>query len=181
MSIQAPAAILGESAAAAIKDGLKSSSMQAAAKVDKSHSERNAHRLFNQFGLSLRVKISELLVPGSSSCDDVSIPYIKVSDYATYLLNKYPQLLLGGNKIGKDSQTACRVFWERFQGYHPEHVLFQNPPRDLDPEFTIPLLLHGDKGRSLQKSPVFVFSFESPWSIAGSHFTQVCLRRQGSQ
>ena len=147
--------------------------MQAAAKVDKSHSERNAHRLFNQFGISLRVKISELLVPGSSSCDDVSIPYIKVSDYATYLLNKYPQLLLGGNKIGKDSQTACRVFWQRFQGYHPEHVLFQNPPRDLDPEFTIPLLLHGDKGRSLQKSPVFVFSFESPWSMP-DHILRKC-------
>ena len=153
-------------AEAACSDGLRNSSLQAAARVDRNHSERNAHRLFNHYGLSLRVKISELHVPGSSSCkDDVSIPYLKVSDYAKLLLDQYPQLLLGGNKIGVQSRTACRLFWDRFKTYHPEHVLFQNPPQDLEPEFTIPLLLHGDKGRTLQKSPVFVWSFESPWGM----------------
>ena len=37
--------------------------------------------------------------------------------------------------------------------------------KEEDLRYCIPLFVHGDKGRTLQKSPVFVLSWETPWGL----------------
>ncbi|CAE7816444.1 unnamed protein product, partial [Symbiodinium microadriaticum] len=57
---RAPACVIGEIAEAVVADGSAVQNIREATKVDKNHSERNAHRLFNRYGLALRVPISFL-------------------------------------------------------------------------------------------------------------------------
>ena len=161
---QAPACTVGELARAVLSDGCAVPSLQEAAKVDRAHSERNAHRLFNRYGLALKVPISYLDFKAQEGEDNVSIPYLKVPDFLKLLLAKYEQLLLGGLPIGEASEELCNSFWERFKVYQPSHLVFE--------QFTasqrrkcVPILVHGDKGRTLQKSPIFVLSFETPWGL----------------
>ena len=100
-------------------------SLQEAAKVDRAHSERNAHRLFNRYGLALKVPISYLDFKAQEGEDNVSIPYLKVPDFLKLLLAKYEQLLLGGLPIGEASEELCNSFWERFKVYQPSHLVFE--------------------------------------------------------
>ena len=145
-----------------LNDGCMVPSLKEASKVDKSHSERNAHRLFFKYGLALRVPISYLDVPGSPGQDTISIPCLKVPDFLNLLLDSYEEVLLGGLRL-EESQDLVSNFWTRFRGYKTDHVAF-----DLSEEARtrcVPILVHGDKGRTLQKSPVFVLSFEVPWGL----------------
>ena len=145
-----------------LADGCSVPSLKEASKVDKHHSERNAHRLFFKYGLALRVPISNLDVPESSGQDMVSIPYLQVTDYLRLLLNHYEEVLVGGLKI-EQSVQLCRDFWNRFKSYNKDHLVY-----DLSEEARskfIPIMVHGDKGRTLQKSPIFVLSFELPWGL----------------
>ena len=131
--------------------------------MDKSHSERNAHRLFNRYGLSLRVRISFLEVAGSSEQPGLSIPYLKVTDFLSHLLNKYEEVLFGGLPLAK-GEELCATFWSRFQSYNPDHVVYSTL-KEEDRCRCVPILIHGDKGRTLQKSPIFLLSFEVPWGL----------------
>ena len=150
-----------------LSDGAPASaSLADASRVDKAHSERNAHRLFNRYGLALRVKISFLPIPPSPGHDEVSIPYLSMCDYATLLLKQHRSLLFGGLK-GLEAERLCQVFWERFRGYQSDHLLYQRYSKE-EWGRCVPIFLHGDKGRTLQKSPIFVMSFETPWSLPAS-------------
>ena len=135
--------------------------------MDKSHSERNAHRVFNRYGLALRVPLSFLTVPKQLDQEPLSIPFLKPTDFLKLLLKKYEPVLLGGLQLGPQSAELCFSFWERFRSYNPDHVVYS----DMDEEqrrFCVPILVHGDKGRTLQKSPIFVMSFEVPWGLPGN-------------
>ena len=116
---QAPACTVGELARAVLSDGCAVPSLQEAAKVDRAHSERNAHRLFNRYGLALKVPISYLDFKAQEGEDNVSIPYLKVPDFLKLLLAKYERLLLGGLPIGEASEELCNSFWERFKAHQP--------------------------------------------------------------
>ena len=164
---QAPACSIGEVARAVVHDhkGLPSNqSMVDAAKVDHSHSERNAHRLFNRYGLALKVPISHLTFAHGNGKDTIDIPSLRMRDFLRLLLDKYPKVLFGGQQPGPASQRLCATFWQRYQSYHPQHVLFDKVKKE-DWGSYVPLFLHGDKGRTLQKSPIFVLAFETPWGL----------------
>ena len=148
-----------------LADGASIPSLKEASRVDKNHSERNAHRLFNRYGLALRVPLTYLQVPSETpEHQKVVIPYLRVTDYLKLLVGKYEQVLLGGLPVGKSSEELCSTFWSRFRGYQPDHVVFSQLSEE-DRKFCIPLMVHGDKGRTLQKSPIFVCSFESVWGL----------------
>ena len=79
LSTQAPACRLGKMARAAVDDGAASGSLDAASRVHYSHGERDAHRVFQRFWLSLKVRISELPVgPLEDGHETVSIHHYKV-------------------------------------------------------------------------------------------------------
>ena len=165
LHVEAPASSIGELASAVLMDGSSLPSLKDASKVDKSHSERNAHRLFNRYGLALRVPISWLEVPVQSVGEEfLAIPYLKVTDYLKLLVGKYEQTLLGGLTLGEASEELCSTFWKRFETYQQDHVVYTQLSEE-DRKNCVPIMVHGDKGRTLQKSPIFVCSFESVWGL----------------
>ena len=162
---KAPACTVGEMAEAALKDRAQASGLTQATTVDKNHSERNVHRLFNRYGLALRVPVSYLSVPGGGpEAEALEVPYLKVSDFLSLLLRKYEEVVVGGLKLGPQSEELCASFWHKFQAYHPQHIVFSKLT-EQERRFCIPVMIHGDKGRTLQKSPIFVCSFETPWGL----------------
>ena len=75
---QAPACRLGSLARAAVEDGAGPQSLRDAAKVHHSHGERDAHRIFNKYWMSLRVPIDDLKIGPLDEGQYVSIPHYKV-------------------------------------------------------------------------------------------------------
>ena len=143
-------------------DGATSSSVERASRIHETHGERDSHRLFKRFGLSLPVPISQLEFAGESGT--ASVPFLKASDYFSYLMRRCPELLLGGHKRGQEAQDLCRKFWQGYQTFHPEHKAFT---RFSSEELgrVVPIALHGDKGRGYLKLPMFCFSFESVFGL----------------
>ena len=140
--------------------GQTSEGVAAAARVHTHHGERDAHRAFRRFGLTLGVPISELAVAVDEG-DPSIIPHLKIVDFFTYLLQKHPKVLFGGTPIGEISQKKCQQFWQRFKLAQPDHKVFEAYPSHEDWKTIIPVCLHGDKGRGMSKLPCFVFSWEA--------------------
>ena len=145
-----------------ISDGAQIGSLRDGAKVDKIHSERNAHRLFNRYGLALKVPISLMEVPataGSDGQNHASVPHLKLTDMLDRLLNQHEEVLFGGLRFGKAAENLLSEFWARFKNHQKEHVIFESIP-ESERCRCIPLMIHGDKGRTLQKTPILVLNFE---------------------
>ena len=150
---QAPACTIAEMANAVASDGGRIPGLQDALKIDKAHSERNAHRLFNRYGLALRVPISMLHVPASSAEEyPIQLPYLRIGDYLQLLLKRYEEVLLGGLRVGSQSEDSCASFWSRYKTYHPQHALFSKV-KEEDLRYCVPLFVHGDKGKNPSKIP----------------------------
>ena len=164
MFAKAPACTVGELAQAVLADGSVIPSLKEASRVDKSHSERNAHRLFFRYGLALKIPISSLRVDGADGADPLDIPYLKMTDFLQYLLKHAEEVLFGGKKMGEETSDLCSTFWQRFRGANPDHVVYSELSEE-ERSMCVPLFVHGDKGRTLQKSPIFVLSFETPWGM----------------
>ena len=75
-----------------------------------------------------------------------------------------PEILLAGHK-GAEAQELCARFWQQYQLYNPAHEVFSRKSSE-ERRFTVPVLFHGDKGRGLLKTPVFIFSFESAFGLS---------------
>ena len=61
-----------------MEDGCGAQSLRDASKVHPAHGERDAHRIFNKYWLSLKVPISDLVVGPLEGDEHVSIPHYKV-------------------------------------------------------------------------------------------------------
>ncbi|CAE7787053.1 unnamed protein product [Symbiodinium sp. CCMP2592] len=156
------ACIVGEVSQAAISDGARIGSLRDGAKIDKNHSERNAHRLFNKYGLALRIPISSLEVPataGSGGQDHASVPHLRLTDMLGHLLNHHEEVLFGGLRFGNAAENLLSEFWARFQSHQKDHVIFESIP-ESERCRCVPIMIHGDKGRTLQKTPIMVLNFE---------------------
>ncbi|CAK9057240.1 Uncharacterized protein SCF082_LOCUS30742, partial [Durusdinium trenchii] len=134
----APACRLGSVARAAVADGAYVQSLQDASKVHPAHGERDAHRIFQKYWLSLRVQ-----------------------DMVKYLLQKHPENLLGGECL-VEGPRRCQEFWDMFEAYQPNHAVYIH---HKDHSRVIPVCVHGDKGRTLKKSPVACYSWEAVWGL----------------
>lgn len=81
---------------------------------------------------------------------------------ARYLLEKHPEVLLGGDCLPA-GELRCEQFWEKFKSYQPSHLVYKHHKDRLHQ--VIPVCLHGDKGRTLKKSPIACYSWESVWGL----------------
>ena len=61
-----------------MEDGAQPASLRDAAKVHHSHGERDAHRLFDKYWMSLKVQIDEILIGPLDGGEHVKIPHYKV-------------------------------------------------------------------------------------------------------
>ena len=173
--VQAPAAEVGRMARVFRPLCGQQPAVMAAGRVHESHGERDAHRLFRRYLLRLEVPTSSLHVPAQGSDDQpVDLPFLKITHFFSILLKRHPKVLFGGLSRGEAAEDLCDLFWERYQLYHPQHLIFERYSRE-ERRRILPLAFHGDKGRGYQKSPVFCFMFETVFAIPSK------IRRKGSK
>ena len=159
---EAPAADVGRLSRAFTNAGHggTSASVASATKVSEANSERDANRVFRKFGIALAVPVSSLSV--ESGKDSVSLPYLKPTDFFGLLLRRHPKLLFGGLQ-GSAAEDLCQSFWQQYRLFQPDHIVFSTPEEEW--RRTLPICLHGDKGRGLMKLPIFCFSVESVFGL----------------
>ena len=87
------------------------------------------------------------------------LPYLKPSDVLSYLLVNEPWILLGGLKCGGGAEDLLKSFWRLYKLQHGSHEVFKmESDNTICLARTIPILLHGDGGRTQKKQPLEVVS-----------------------
>eukprot|EP00435_Cladocopium_sp_Y103_P060350 s51_g22.t1 len=85
--------------------------------------------------------------------------YLRPRDVLKTLLAQDPWLLLGGLDPGPPAYEMLKAFWDTYRLEHPSHKVFQMERENiLNLENTIPMMLHGDGGRTAKKQPLEVVS-----------------------
>ena len=91
--------------------------------------------------------------------ETVILPYLKPRDVLTTLLTEDPWLLLGGLDPSPQAEELLSAFWTGYRLEHATHKVFQMAQDNvLDLKHTIPLMIHGDGGRTSKKQPFEVMS-----------------------
>ena len=93
----------------------------------------------------------------------MDIPYIAPKDIIGYMLEKHPELLVGGLQNSGERASHIKAFWSAFHLTEPNHMVFQEHPDSL--EYVLPLCLHGDEGRGKRRSKTTVVSLETPFGV----------------
>ena len=126
---------------------------------------RDVHRFFNRNGLTRRIPISTW---ESKEYEDFALPYIRIKDYLVYLLQRRSADLLGGATVNSpEGKLTLQAFWYCYRFIHPDHIVFHTPGIDLG--LCIPVLIHGDSGRTLKKSPFEVVSWQVAFGSKRKH------------
>ena len=131
------------------------SSVGTLARCHEDHSERDAHRVSKRFGLTLPLPLTDILVGGET------VPFIKMTHWAEFLLQHSLWHRLCGLDHPDEKRTGeiWTSFWNRYKKINPGHEIFTRRGHDFSR--TCGLMLHGDEGRSLRKSPIMVISTHS--------------------
>ena len=87
------------------------------------------------------------------------MPYLRPSDILKTLLREDPWLLLGGLDPGQDAHALLRSFWRTYRIQQPTHKIFEMADRnEIDLDWTVPMMMHGDGARTVKKQPLEVVS-----------------------
>lgn len=93
------------------------------------------------------------------NAETVRLPFLKPSDMLKHLLVQEPWLLLGGMHPGAAACEMLATFWRLYRREHPSHVIFSEEfTGQIGLDHTIPIMLHGDGGRTAKKQPLEVYS-----------------------
>ena len=112
-----------------------------------------AANFFERQGFSLPVKIECLHHPGETL---IRTWYVAPATWLSYLMEASPSLLAGAGDPGEN----FRMFWASFRAGHGHHEIFSSPLIScLDR--TVPLVVHGDEGRTLKRGKCMVMSVQS--------------------
>ena len=128
------------------------------AKCGEKNSERDMHRLTQQFGLTLPVTITE------ASVGKWQIPVLLLSSWLQFFLDYNLVHLMSGLRAPDRDRCASqwKSFWASYEKIVPNHPIFQRASRgEVDLGRCIGLLLHGDEGRTKKKSALLVLSAQS--------------------
>ena len=138
--------------------------VQALADISLGHAEESVHRLFEKEGLSIPVKISYVDLQ-----ETPNVPYIKLSDWVTYLASSGRLHNLTGVKDNGVRKSLCAEFWERWRRIQPTHPIFAAADgQKVRLEDSIPLLHHGDEGRTYKRLAIMILSTHGMTGL-GSH------------
>ncbi|CAE7284133.1 unnamed protein product [Symbiodinium sp. CCMP2456] len=125
--------------------------------------EKALQRVLKQYDLTLNVPLTQI------DCGaPYTVPVLLPEDYIGSLSEKgHLHRLLGGPLY--DSAPRLRAFWQRYKAWVPEHEIWTHD--FWDPESTVPLLVHGDGGRTYKKDELMVVQFQPVlgWGTRASH------------
>ena len=130
-------------------------------------SQKNAcralHRLVEYAGVTLPLQITTVSIVVKRvkplGTQRVWWPMLTMQEWATYLLQDYPKILLGGHCL--DDVTAWEgmfaTFWSNYKVVDGSHPVFRS---DRPLQHCIPYAFHGDEGRGRGHVPFLVISFQ---------------------
>ena len=122
--------------------------------IPLSHSEQGVHRVLQENGHTVPVPFEYVDLPSQKA-----VPCIKFSSWVQYLARTDRLHYITGAKTVKRRQELCREYWRRMKDLRPDLPLFQwEKDSKLDLGCVIPILHHGDEGRSYRKLPLMVLS-----------------------
>ncbi|CAE7770511.1 unnamed protein product [Symbiodinium sp. CCMP2592] len=124
------------------------------AQIPISHSENGAHKVFKEAGCALDIPLSYVDLSTQKA-----MPYITMTSWVQFL-NKTNRLhYLTGLKNALERQRVCYEFWQRVKVLRPDHPVFTLAAAGrVRLEDVVPLLHHGDEGRSYRKTPIMIIS-----------------------
>jgi hypothetical protein len=128
-----------------------------AARMSERNSERDAHRLFNRYGLAEQIPISWYR---SKQDPNLLVPNLRVDDIIKMLYKRSPRLLFGGRPL--PAHLFLENFWANYKKANPDHDIYTSHPPHMYGKI-IPVLSHGDGGRGFKKTPVNVYSIQTAY------------------
>ena len=96
----------------------------------------------------------------------MEVSYISPICFVRFLLEKAPELLLGGFLCLEAGKSQLASFWEKYKLYHETHRLFQDNHPTRSCRNTLAMSLHGDEGRGKKKNNTAVMMMESNLGVA---------------
>ena len=122
--------------------------------VPLAHSEAGAHKVFEEAGCCLPVRIQYVDLPSQKA-----VPYVTMSSWVKFLANTSRMKYLVGTSDVSERQALCSEFWRRFQSIRPNHPIFSMAKdQKLLLKDAVPILHHGDEGRCFCKRPIMILS-----------------------
>lgn len=159
-SLQAPAASLTSFAQEAQAD-----LGECGPEVDRKNASKAAHPFIGRWNLAWKVPMSKL-VHKDVHGHEIVINYIKPSSFVRFLVDKCPELLLGGVMTLDAGCSQLEAFWKNYEYFHPSHRLFTDRNDIRSTRNTFPVCFHGDEGRGKKKGNTCVTMFEPCLGVA---------------
>ena len=88
-------------------------------------------------------------------------PYLSPLDFTKFLLEKAPELLMGGCTDTDQGRQNLEQFWTCYKAIDPAHAFFQEGHQERKPSNTLVFALHGDEGHGAKKGNTCVISMET--------------------
>ena len=125
------------------------------AKADVTHSEREAHRIIRKQKTTLDVPIR------SVKCDGIDVPWIDPQSWLRWWVKNGHWPHLAGCDRGDytGAERNLTEFWECYKKIDPGFELFHLDGVDFSK--TLPMMIHGDEGRTLKKNGMMITSLQS--------------------
>lgn len=166
---EAPAATLHQFARAAREDVGQSLGND----LCKKNANRDAHRFVAKWGLAWRVPLS--YIDHEEDGFPSKVAYISPKSFLKFLLEKAPELLMGGCPDVVTGQSHLETFWGAYQKVHGSHTLFHQHVDGRCWSNTLALALHGDEGRGLKKSNTTIITMETVLGV--NTWENMCRKR----
>ena len=124
------------------------------AEIPLTHSEEGVHRVLAECGCRLDVPLDYIDLPTQNA-----VPYVKLSNWIDFLSRTSRLHYLVGTSDVQERQDMCREFWRRWSCVRATHPIFDLASKGLvQLENCVPLLHHGDEGRTYRKCPIMIIS-----------------------
>ena len=152
---KAPAASL-QGIAARVREDVGEKPLQSSAK----HACRDAHRFVQKWGLAWNIPFSYLDHVDTETGEPCPIPFVSPKSFIRFLLEKTPELVLGGHQDIDVGKQNLHEFWANYLKVHPSHVMAEVHGLRQSNN-TLAMCLHGDEGRGLKKGNTCVLMLET--------------------
>ena len=140
----------------------KSGHIVSLARRNPKNGERDCERLMSKrLGLTIPVRKSFL----KTKDDSLQIPYMRVQDWISFLLEHNCMHILAGLVRPNEQREGdiWQRFWELYEKQCPQHPIFARARAgEVCLRRCVAVLVHGDEGRSKKRLPFLVVNAHSP-------------------
>lgn len=102
-------------------------------------------------------------------------PFIRLMDWAQYLLQHHSEHVLGGHNIHHVAEYTAmfQQFWKNYYNLDPGHECYVKFKKFADMGSLIPYCIHGDEGRGKAKNPILITAYQFVIGVHGEQHTNM--------